>query len=503
MSKIVLYPANGFDFDAADVAAYLAGLTSGVFSGAEDFPVTAAGGLKVTVGAGRGWVHPSRFTGYSITKREDDTLTMPLADPSLPRIDRIALRYDAGARAASLQVLQGTASSTPTAPAISRTELIYDLCLAEITRPAGSTSITTGQITDTRLDEALCGLVRDGVTGIPTDELLAAARERISALEEKATSSAAAAKDSAEAAKSSETKSAASEKAAKTSETAAKQALQDTETEHTTALQNIAQARTAALTDVANSAKTATAAAKTATQQATAAAGSASTAATKASEASTSRQAAEKAQKAAEDAAALAGTRAGTDKTLRVEDAPADAAATGEALDKKANKDIVLGPDGNAIFYSKAEVEAKIKEILTAQREEDLARIKFWASADPTSPASFIGGTWERIEDCTIWGASDTHPAGTKLEAGLPNITGNFDSRGNNATYYGVVGGSRGAFSTNKASGNKNGSYNVNSAKIVADDVTSFDASRSSSVYGNSDTVQPPAYCINIWRRVA
>ena len=307
MSKIVLYPANGYDFDAADVAAYLAGLTSGVFSSAEDFPVTAAGGLKVTVGAGRGWVHPSRFTGYSITKREADTLTMPLADPSLPRIDRIVIRYDAGARAASLQVLQGTASSTPTAPAISRTELIYDLCLAEITRPAGSTSISMGQITDTRLDEALCGIVRDGVTGIPTDKLLAAARERIGALEEKATSSAAAAKDSAEAAKSSETKSAASEKAAKTSETAAKRALQDTETEHTTALQNIAQARTAALNDVAASTKTATAAANTATQQATAAAGSASTAATKAGEASTSAEAAkndaDRAEKASTNAA--------------------------------------------------------------------------------------------------------------------------------------------------------------------------------------------------------
>lgn len=288
MSKIVLYPANGFDFDAADVAAYLAGLTSGVFSGAEDFPATAAGGLKVTVGAGRGWVHPSRFTGYSITKREADTLTMPLADPSLPRIDRIVMRYDAGARAASLQVLQGTASSTPTAPAISRTELIYDLCLAEITRPAGSTAVTTGQITDTRLDEKLCGIVRDGVTGIPTDELLAAAKERIGELEEKATTSAAAAKDSAEAAKSSETKSAASEKNARTSETAAQRALQDTKTEHTAALQDIARARTTALTDVANSTRTATTAAENATQQATAAAGSASTASTKAGEASAS-----------------------------------------------------------------------------------------------------------------------------------------------------------------------------------------------------------------------
>ena len=307
MSKIVLYPANDYDFDAADVAAYLAGLTSGVFSGAEDFPVTAAGGLKVTVGAGRGWVHPSRFTGYSITKREADTLTLPLADPALPRIDRIVMRYDAGARAASLQVLQGTASSTPTAPAISRTELIYDLCLAEITRPAGSTSITTGQITDTRLDETICGIVRDSVTGIPTDELLAAAKERIGGLEEKATSSAAAAKDSAEAAKSSETKSAASEKNAKTSETAAKQALQDTETEHTTALQDIARARTTALNDVAASTRTATAAANTAAQQATAAAGSASTAATKAGEASTSAGAAkndaDRAEKASTNAA--------------------------------------------------------------------------------------------------------------------------------------------------------------------------------------------------------
>lgn len=392
MSKIVLYPANGFDFDAADVAAYLAGLTSGVFSGAEDFPVTAAGGLTVIVGAGRGWVHPNRFTGYSITKREADTLTMPLADQSLPRIDRIVMRYDAGARAASLQVLQGTASSTPTAPAISRTELIYDLCLAEITRPAGSTSITTGQITDTRLDEALCGLVRDGVTGIPTDELLAAAKERIATLEENASNSAAAAKDSAEAAKSSETKSAASEERAKTSETAAKQALQDTETEHTAALQDIARARTTALNDVAASTKTATAAANTATQQATAAAGSASTATTKAGEAEKSKTAAATSAtnaKASEEAsknwAEEAKRAANTDPTVSIKGAPADAAAT----------------------------RALIEESLAAQRAEDYARIKFWASNDPTSPASFIGGTWERVEGEFIMGASSAYPVGT------------------------------------------------------------------------------------------
>lgn len=154
---------------------------------------------------------------------------------------------------------------------------------------------------------------------------------------EKAKDSEEAAKKSEDAAALSETKSAASEERAKTSETAAQRALQDTETKHTAALQDIARARTTALTDVANSTRTATAAAENATQQATAAAGSASTAATKAGEASTSagaaatsRQAAEKAQKAAEDAAALAGTRAGTDKTLSVPDAPADAKTVGD-----------------------------------------------------------------------------------------------------------------------------------------------------------------------------
>lgn len=403
MSTIVLYPANGYDFDAADVAAYLAGLTSGVFSSDEDFPVTAAGGLNITVGAGRGWVHPSRFTGYSITKREADTLTLPLADPSLPRIDRIVMRYDAGARAANLQVLQGTASSTPAAPAISRTELIYDLCLAEITRPAGSTAITTGQITDTRLDESLCGVVRDGVDGIPTDELLAAAKERINALEEKASTSAAAAKASERASAQSEQNAATSEKNAGDSETAAKQALKDTQEEHSQAvtdistarsktLNDIATARTVALNDVADSTKKATDAATTATEQASAAAGSATKAAGSASEAASSAGAAatsetnaKASEKSAQNWAEEAKKAANTDVTVSIEGAPADAAAT----------------------------RALIKKLLAQQREEDLKNIKFWASNDPTSPASFIGGTWERIEGKFIMGASDAYPAGT------------------------------------------------------------------------------------------
>lgn len=189
-----------------------------------------------------------------------------------------------------------------------------------------------------------------------------------------------------------------------TKQTEAVQAVDD---ERDAALQQVADSTRAAQTAANAAGNAATAAggyASNAESSATAASGSASAAATSESNAASSAQSAGTDADRAEAAAALAGTRANTDKTLKTENAPADAAAVG---------DIVLDPDGNAIFYSKAEVEAKIKEILSAQREEDLARIKFWVSDDPTSPASFIGGTWERIEGKFIMGASDTYPAGS------------------------------------------------------------------------------------------
>lgn len=170
---IITYPLGGITYDAEDAAAYFAGRTSGVYSTDIDFAVAAAadGSTDLTVSAGQAWMHVSRWVGLSVTMREAQTLTLPLADSNLPRIDRVVLRYDATSRSTSLQVLQGTPSSEPAAPAISHTELVYDLCLCQISRPAGQTALTTANLTDTRTDEALCGLMRDGVTGIPMEAL--------------------------------------------------------------------------------------------------------------------------------------------------------------------------------------------------------------------------------------------------------------------------------------------------------------------------------------------
>ena len=363
MSNIVTYPLNGIDYDAADAAGYTATRTSGVYSSEEDFAVTAAGGLSVTVSAGVGWVHPARFEGYSVIMREAETLALALADGQRTRIDRIVLRYDAAAHKSSLLVVQGTPDTQPTAPGISRTALLYDLCLAQITRPAGSTTIVAGNITDTRLDPALCGVMRDGVTGIPTEELIASARERINALEETASAAAKKAGTSKTAAAQSEANAEAYKEAAATSEL------------------NAAGSASASAGSAAAAARSQSAAAGSAME----ASGSASAAEKSKTAAATSESNAAKHEEAAKKASDEAGAKAGTDKTLSIENAPADAAA----------------------------VRKLIEESIAAQRAEDYARIKFWASNDSTSPASFIGGTWERVEGEFIMGASSAYPVGT------------------------------------------------------------------------------------------
>lgn len=155
--------------------------------------------------------------------------------------------------------------------------------------------------------------------------------------------------------------------------TAGSDAVKETQDAHTEALQDISDARTGALNDVANSTKTATEAASTATQKAGEAAASAAdaeqaktdaeAAATAAGE---SQAAAEGAQEKAEAAAALAGSRAGTDKTLTIEDAPADAKATGDALAAKADAETV-----NNALAAKAD-DAAIRNALKEALAEKL-----------------------------------------------------------------------------------------------------------------------------------
>ena len=121
-----------------------------------------------------------------------------------------------------------------------------------------------------------------------------------------------------------------------------------------------------------------------------------------------------------------------------------------------------------------------------------------YQSTSSTSPAALFGGTWQKIaQNRVLMGASSIHAAGTTVEAGLPNITGVFNRDEN----YGII------TSTNKSSGafyygGTNVGRGVTSSDVQGGNLC-FDASRSSSIYGRSTTVQPAAYYVHIWHRVA
>ena len=240
-------------------------------------------------------------------------------------------------------------------------------------------------------------------------------------------------------------------------------------------------------------AQTATGAASTATKKAAAAAESESAARTSAAEAAQSEQSASADAKSAESSAASAKAEADraaaivrTDKTLSVEGAPADAKAVGDAMKGVISADTV-------------------KTLIADALAEDHAKIKFWVSEDPTSPAALFGGTWEQIaSDRVLMGASRSHAAGTTVEAGLPNIAGSLSETSNDGK-------------TSPFRGNKNAISSIGA--LAVREVSSpfcgyagyegstydifFDASLSNPIYGRSSTVQPAAYYVHIWRRVA
>jgi hypothetical protein len=120
-----------------------------------------------------------------------------------------------------------------------------------------------------------------------------------------------------------------------------------------------------------------------------------------------------------------------------------------------------------------------------------------YLSVNSTNPSEIFGGTWESIgSGRVLQGADDTHAAGSTIEAGLPNITGKIDHNYGETKHQGVL---SGAFATTDGE-TKSWSAEWTSGNDVA---ISFDASRCSPVYGRSDTVQPPAFVVNIWQRTA
>ncbi|WP_413373279.1 hypothetical protein [Paenibacillus taichungensis] len=145
------YPARDF----ADYFAQI--LTNGVFNGGQFLNPTATGlDANVSVSPGYAWINGYVYSIY------DGPLSLPIQPATAQaRIDRIVIRLDTSTavRLVRMVVLQGNPATTPTPPPLVRSGTQYDISIAQVLVPANSTIITQANITDERLNNAVCGLV--------------------------------------------------------------------------------------------------------------------------------------------------------------------------------------------------------------------------------------------------------------------------------------------------------------------------------------------------------
>ncbi len=141
------YNANDYSDNLAVV------ISTGVLRSEKDDLKVTASGLALTVAIGRAWIQGHYY--YNDTALTLPPVTAPIGGN---RYDRVVLRLDKNisARAISVVYLEGTAAASPQKPAITRTETIFDLVLADVYVAASAQSLS---VTDTRSDKALCGWV--------------------------------------------------------------------------------------------------------------------------------------------------------------------------------------------------------------------------------------------------------------------------------------------------------------------------------------------------------
>ncbi len=139
---------------------------NGIFNG--QMQVTANDNMSVTIAAGYGYINGKHRHFLTPT-----TLDLEVASGTLNRIDSVILRRNDTERRIYLVIEKGGNAKSPAAPAPTREGAIYDLKLAEIYIAAGTVKITQAEITDTRMNSAVCGWVAATVTQIDFSQIQA------------------------------------------------------------------------------------------------------------------------------------------------------------------------------------------------------------------------------------------------------------------------------------------------------------------------------------------
>lgn len=184
MSEFV-YPLNGLqNYTAEQAGAFNGTRTSGVWSGEGNLAVTVTGARQLSLSKGLAWFTTDDFWGKVYGNTGPISFNLPTADGVLDRICRLVIRWNKTTNTAAAMLISGELSSTPEAPARNMTDELYDLVLADYLVLHGETQASAARLTDQRLNESLCGLMRDGVTRIPTQTLEAQVTALLSQMQE-------------------------------------------------------------------------------------------------------------------------------------------------------------------------------------------------------------------------------------------------------------------------------------------------------------------------------
>ena len=123
--------------------------------------------MFVLVQPGDSWINGRMYRIVDDAKR----LRIDPSDSATSRIDRIVVGADYANRTITTYVKKGSPASNPQAPELQRDTTKYEICLAEVTIAPGATQITQSAIKDTRLDNAVCGIVTGLVETVDTTTL--------------------------------------------------------------------------------------------------------------------------------------------------------------------------------------------------------------------------------------------------------------------------------------------------------------------------------------------
>lgn len=155
-------------YDAKWFAQYFASfIGNGVFPNpSTGLKVVEGSNMTTVLKAGKGWIN-----GYFMINDSDYVLQHAIADGVLKRIDRIVMRLNHLTRQIEIVVKKGAFASNPVAPSLQRDVEYYELALADVMIGIGVTRITQANITDQRLNTALCGIVHGVVDQVDTTTL--------------------------------------------------------------------------------------------------------------------------------------------------------------------------------------------------------------------------------------------------------------------------------------------------------------------------------------------